>query len=61
MARLEGILDPRPVVNRNLVFEGYWQDWCDEVVGLPLNWQIERVVVDGGLTAEEYMRSLKIG
>ncbi|KAL7532443.1 hypothetical protein ACHAXR_004626 [Thalassiosira sp. AJA248-18] len=31
-------LDPKPVVNRNMIFEEYWMDWVDHIVGIDLNW-----------------------
>ena len=35
---LEGVLDPRPVVNRNLIREDYWMGWMEDAVGRRLNW-----------------------
>ncbi|KAL7528418.1 hypothetical protein ACHAWF_002551 [Thalassiosira exigua] len=39
---LEAKLDPNPVVDQNLIIEGYWMEWCDDVVGGPsLAWKLE--------------------
>ncbi|KAL3816092.1 hypothetical protein ACHAXA_011417 [Cyclostephanos tholiformis] len=35
---LERVLDPRPIVNRNLIREDYWMGWMEDVVGRRLNW-----------------------
>ncbi len=35
---LEIELDPRPVVERNLIREDYWMNWVDDIVGFRLNW-----------------------
>lgn len=37
---LEAVLDPSPVVNRDLVLEKYWIKWANSVVGVNLNWMI---------------------
>jgi hypothetical protein len=35
---LKETLDPRPVVNRNLILEEYWMDYIDFEAGRPLRW-----------------------
>ena len=42
---LELVLDPRPIVNRNLIREDYWMGWVEDAVGRNLNWNDR---LDGG-------------
>ena len=45
VTELERVLDPRPIVNRNLIREDYWMGWMEDVVGHRLNWNDR---LDGG-------------
>jgi hypothetical protein len=35
---LENELDPNPFVKRSMIWEDYWMDWVDDVVGFRLHW-----------------------
>ena len=55
---LEAKLDPYPVVDRNLVFESYWIDWIDCVVGFNLNWHSKKVTINNRTTKSEWTQTL---
>lgn len=38
LTELEKKLDPEPVVNRRLVFEEYWMEYVERIVGRPMRW-----------------------
>jgi len=54
---LEKKLDRTPKVDKNMVFEGYWQDWCEGAAGTKLNWRAEAVGLDstGNISMREWM------
>mmetsp|Transcript_4405 Transcript_4405/g.10121 ORF Transcript_4405/g.10121 Transcript_4405/m.10121 type:complete len:106 (-) Transcript_4405:1206-1523(-) len=38
LTALNMTLDPKPVVNRNLVREAYWMEWANSEAGVSLSW-----------------------
>ena len=61
LAKLAARLDPDPVVDRNLAFEGYWQDWVDGVTGRRLNWNVPVLAVTSNMTVGQWIESINLG
>ena len=45
-------------LNRNVIWEVYWMDWIDAIVGTRLNWNLEETKDDVIVLAQEMTFSL---